>query len=102
MKRIDQKLAVSFEFPVIFTNHVFDPSNASLADAIDRLREGAVHRVIVFVDGNVTRDRPELIVLRADRYRIAYAAVDRDQTITVVDIVAHERTGGMPRVAAAT
>jgi len=61
MKRIDQKLAVSFEFPVIFTNHVFDPSNASLADAIDRLREGAVHRVIVFVDGNVTRDRPELI-----------------------------------------
>jgi mRNA-degrading endonuclease RelE of RelBE toxin-antitoxin system len=48
------------------------------------------------------RDRPELIVLRADRYRIAYAAVDRDQTITVVDIVAHERTGGMPRVAAAT
>ncbi len=61
MKRIDQKLAVSFEFPVIFTNHIFDPANASLADAIDRLREEAIHRMMVFVDGNVTQGRPELI-----------------------------------------
>src|SRR5450631_3460547 len=61
MKRIDQKLAVSFEFPVIFTNHIFDPSNASLADAIDRLREGTVHRVIVFVDESVAAGRPELV-----------------------------------------
>ena len=61
MKRIDQKLAVSFEFPVIFTHHIFDPSNASMADAIDRLREETVHRVMVFVDGNVAQGRPELI-----------------------------------------
>ena len=37
------------------------------------------------------RNRPDLVILHADRYRIAYSANDDDQTITVVDIVAHDR-----------
>jgi len=57
MKRIDQKLAVSFEFPVIFTDSIFDPSNPALVDAIDRLGEETVHRVVVFVDANVAQGR---------------------------------------------
>lgn len=34
------------------------------------------------------QNRPDLVVLGAGRYRIAYIAVDDDQTISIVDIVA--------------
>ena len=58
MNRIDQKLSVPFEFPVIFTRDVFAPSNCALLDAIDRRDEtaaGAPHRAMVFVEESVER-----------------------------------------------
>lgn len=60
MKQIDQKLTLPFEYPVIFTSHIFNAANPVLADAIDRLREHTIHRAMVFVDGNVARHYPRL------------------------------------------
>jgi len=61
MNRIDQKLAVPFEFPVVFTNHIFDASNPVLEEAIDRLHEETLHRAMVFVDDQVSGKHPRLI-----------------------------------------
>jgi mRNA-degrading endonuclease RelE of RelBE toxin-antitoxin system len=47
------------------------------------------------------RNRPDLMVLRAGRYRIAYAAA-ADETVTVVDIVAHDRATEASQISAAT
>ena len=63
MNRIDQKLSVPFEFPVIFTDRVFDPANRALVDAIDRLQEsamGAPHRAMVFAEETVASHHPGL------------------------------------------
>src|SRR5271170_7657603 len=63
MNRIDQKLSVPFEFPVIFTSNIFDPASQALFDAIDRLEEsaaGAQHRAMVFVEEAVLRQHPGL------------------------------------------
>lgn len=46
------------------------------------------------------QNRPDLIVLPAGRYRLAYAAADQDQTITVVDMVAHVGATDTPRLTA--
>jgi mRNA-degrading endonuclease RelE of RelBE toxin-antitoxin system len=48
------------------------------------------------------RNRPDLIVLRAGRYLVAYTAVDVDETITVVDIVSHDRAADPQNVPVAT
>ncbi len=75
-----------------------EENRASVLAAIGRLTQGPVppglprpHRL---------RNRPDLIVLRADRYRIAYTALDQTQAITVIDIVAHDPVGDVRRVAA--
>jgi hypothetical protein len=48
------------------------------------------------------RNRPDLIVLRAGaRYWVAYSLGDSDQTITVVDVLAHAPAGRHPEEAAA-
>jgi 3-dehydroquinate synthase len=60
MNRIDQKLSVPFEFPVIFTSHLFDPANRVLVDEIDRFTERVPHRTMVFVEEAVTRHHPGL------------------------------------------
>jgi 3-dehydroquinate synthase len=48
--RIDQRLLVPFEFPVIFTDHVFSPDNAVLHSALNRLNEGRPPRAMLYVD----------------------------------------------------
>lgn len=58
---LEQKLSVPFEFPVVFTDHVFASENPALRDAMDRLRENRRHRAAVFVDENVTRGRGTLL-----------------------------------------
>jgi 3-dehydroquinate synthase len=60
MKRIDQKLSVSFDFPVIFTRGVFGTSNTALLDAIDRLGEEGPHSTVVFVDEGLAGRHPQL------------------------------------------
>jgi 3-dehydroquinate synthase len=55
-----QKIDVSWEFPVVFTHHLFDPSNRALRDAILRLKETRKHRVIVYVDSHVLKGNPSI------------------------------------------
>ena len=45
-----QRFSVPYEFPVIFTEGVFDPDNPALREAICRLEPHKRHRVVVFVD----------------------------------------------------
>jgi mRNA-degrading endonuclease RelE of RelBE toxin-antitoxin system len=68
--------------------------------AIGRLTEGPVppglprpYRV---------RNRPDLVVLRAGRFKVAYTTADGDETITVVDIVVHDSAADSTCVPAAT
>lgn len=55
-----QKIDVSWEFPVVFTHHLFDPSNTALRDAILRMGENRKHRVIAYIDSHVLKGSPEL------------------------------------------
>jgi len=45
-----QRFSVPYEFPVVFTEGVFDPENTALRDALCRLEPHKRHRVVVFVD----------------------------------------------------
>lgn len=58
--QILQALTVSFEYPVVFTEEVFHPGNATLVDAMDRLHEGRAHRALAIVDANVAEAQPAL------------------------------------------
>jgi 3-dehydroquinate synthase len=55
-----QKIDVSWEFPVVFTHHLFDPSNRALRDAILRMGENRKHRVIAYIDSHVLEGSPAL------------------------------------------
>lgn len=54
MRTHNQKLALNFEFPVVFTRDVFAPDNEALATAMTRLREGRTPRAMVFVDSGMS------------------------------------------------
>lgn len=45
-----QRFSVPYEFPVVFTEGVFDPENPALREALGRLEPHKRHRVVVFVD----------------------------------------------------
>ena len=45
-----QRFAVTFEYPVHFTEGLFDPDNPVLADVLGRLEPERRHRCLVFVD----------------------------------------------------
>jgi 3-dehydroquinate synthase len=49
-----QRFAVPYEFPVVFTEGLFDPGNPALRDAICRLEPHKRHRVVVFVDDSLS------------------------------------------------
>jgi 3-dehydroquinate synthase len=55
-----QRFAVPYEFPVVFTEGLFDPGNPVLRDALCRLEPAKRHRVIVFVDDGLAAAHPEL------------------------------------------
>src|SRR5438067_5953163 len=56
IKIIEQKLSVPFEYPVVFTDNVFNPKNPVFADTLDRLHENRRYRAVVFVDENVAQE----------------------------------------------
>jgi len=60
MQIIQQKFTVSYSFPVIFTEDVFDPRNSVLADVV---RQGghAHSRALVVIDSEVARLNPGLL-----------------------------------------
>ena len=58
--QIQQSLHYSIEYPIVFTEGVFDPSNPVLAEMMDRLNENRVHRAMVFIDSNVAELLPQI------------------------------------------
>jgi 3-dehydroquinate synthase len=64
-----QRFAVPYEFPVVFTEGLFDPDNPVLRDALCRLEPVKRHRVIVFVDDGLTTAHPALLESIADYAR---------------------------------
>jgi 3-dehydroquinate synthase len=55
-----QRFTVAYEYPVAFTEHLFDPANPLLADTVGRLEPERRHRCLVFLDDALTAIRPRL------------------------------------------
>jgi len=51
-----QRFAVPYEFPVVFTEGVFDPENAALRDVLCRLEPAKRHRAVFFYDDGLKTD----------------------------------------------
>lgn len=56
-----QEIAVTWNFPVIFTRGLFQPGNTVLSDTLCRLREDRRHKAMVFVDSNVATATPGIL-----------------------------------------
>jgi 3-dehydroquinate synthase len=56
--RIDQRIGVEFNFPVVFTDNIFAPENPALPDIVTRLREERPHRLLVMFDSGVVEAFP--------------------------------------------
>ncbi|MEK0447027.1 MAG: AroB: 3-dehydroquinate synthase, partial [Verrucomicrobiota bacterium] len=55
-----QNISVHWEFPVVFTHHLFAPSNPVLLETTRRRGENRKHRCMVYVDSHVLSAQPEL------------------------------------------
>ena len=55
-----QRFSVPYEFPVVFTEGVFDPQNPVLRDVLCRLEPAKRHRVVFFVDDGLNAGRAPL------------------------------------------
>ncbi len=55
-----QRFAVAFEYPVYFTERLFDPANPVLVEALARLEPERRHRCLVFLDDGLLESRPQL------------------------------------------
>ena len=55
-----QRFTVAYEYPVYFTERLFDPANPVLVDAVARLEPERRHRCLVFVDDGLLGARPDL------------------------------------------
>jgi len=69
-----QRFSVPYEYPVVFTEGVFDADNPALRDVLCRLEPAKRHRVVVFVDDGLSAGKPpllEAIQAYAERHRDA-------------------------------
>jgi 3-dehydroquinate synthase len=55
-----QRFTVAFEYPVYFTERLFEPANRVLVEALGRLEPERRHRCLVFVDDGLLASRPQL------------------------------------------
>jgi len=55
-----QRFSVPYEYPVYFTDKLFNPVNPVLVNTLNRLETGKRHRVVVFIDDGLLESRPEL------------------------------------------
>lgn len=58
--RFNQKLTTQYEYPVIFTNDVFNPDNKIFKDSLEQAGKHQ-HRVLVIIDSGVMDNHPTLI-----------------------------------------
>ena len=72
-RTIEQRVNVTWEFPVTFTHGLFRTGNRVLVDTLRRLGEDRRHRALVFVDSHVTAARPEL-TREIENYFAAFTA----------------------------
>ncbi len=66
-----QRFSVPYEYPVVFTEGVFDPDNPALREVLCRLEPAKRHRVVVFYDDGLNAGRAQLaeaIVQYAERH----------------------------------
>jgi 3-dehydroquinate synthase len=56
-----QRFSVDYQYPVYFTENLFDPDNPALVEALARLEPGRRHRCLVFVDDGLLAARPGLV-----------------------------------------
>jgi len=66
-----QRFAVPYEFPVVFTEGVFDPDNPALRDALCRLEPAKRHRAVFFVDDGLKSEPPLVAAIQAYAQRHA-------------------------------
>jgi len=69
---IEQRVQVTFDYRVLFTEHVFDTDNPLLAETIANTESSAPTRFLCVVEDGVTRHRPDLLAAiqsYAHRYR---------------------------------
>ncbi len=59
-RTITQQISVHWEFPVVFTHHLFAPQNSTLVQTIQRLGEPRRHRAIVYIDSHLLQGMPQL------------------------------------------
>jgi 3-dehydroquinate synthase len=59
--QLEARANVSVSYPVCFTERAFDPSNATLRDAIARLEPRRTHRLVAVVDDGLAAAMPELV-----------------------------------------
>ena len=71
-----QRFAVSYEYPVHFTNRLFDPANPILKDTLTRLEPNRCHRCLVFVDDGLVGARPGLLADIENYARTHAAAIE--------------------------
>ena len=75
---VHQKLSIPFDFPVVFTHHVFAPENRTLLDSLCRLGEERRHRAMVYLDSCVADARPDL----KEQIASYFAALETHSVVT--------------------
>ena len=61
MNTIQQEITARFDFPVFFTQNLFDPENRIFVDTVRRQEKERRHRVLFVIDSNVAKAHPGLI-----------------------------------------
>ena len=59
-RTVQQRIEVSWAFPVTFTRGLFSSGNPVLAETLNRLAEHRRHRAMIFIDGHVAKALPAL------------------------------------------
>ncbi len=71
-----QQFSITYEFPVHFTENLFDPGNPVLRDVVGRLESNKRHRLIVFIDNGLIRTMPDLSARISDYARCHSDRID--------------------------
>ena len=59
-RTVQQRIEVSWAFPITFTRGLFSSGNPVLAETLNRLAEHRRHRALIFIDGHVAKALPAL------------------------------------------